>query len=884
MTEDAPGRRGHRRRIVLVLAVLLLLLAIVFVPPFISVGRYKRRVARLISASLGRPVHLQSAQLRLLPRPGFILNNLSVEEDPAFGAEPILHANTVTASIRLFSLWRGLEIGRISVDDASLNLVRNREGHWNVESLFRSASHPTADSAGPNFPRPVTLPYLEATNSRINMKNGAEKLPFSLIDADLSFWQEEPGEWRLRLRGQPARTDLSLELADTGVVHLEADLHRAPDLHQMPVHIEAEWREAQFGQLTRMLVGSDAGWRGDLTGELQLDGTPDKAQVKARLSASNLHRREFAPAAPMDFDANCSFVYHLSSRALQGVQCDSPVGDGRIRLAGDLPGGDARPNFSLELDKFPVDFALNALRAVRSNFGEGIEASGSVGGKITYSANPEPNPPISPRTVKASRTKGRREPKNESTSRGPLSGSFTVQDLALSGAGLDHAIRVTRLVLEPSLADPGQSAGGLPVVSATASIPAGAGTPLTVASRFSLSGYQVAVRGTASIGRLRELARIAGLQSNAPLDALNGGPVTVEMNAQGPWLAPELPPSTDKAPPAVDLATGSDQLNGTLTFHNANWKADYLANPVEISQAALHVNNDGVRWDPIEFSFGTVKGTADIDLPYRCASAQGCPPSFHVRFGTIEAGELEAAFLGQRQKGTLLSELIAHLSPASAPSWPKMEGTAQADSLLLGPVPLAHLVATLTIDRDGAEITSLEAGLLGGTLRAAGTVQPAEANGSSGNAPAYSLTGEFQHLNPALVGQLIGQAWSGGDLEASGKIELSGYQAKDLASSAKGSLHFAWRRGSIAPASRSAGVSSDSEPSETPPSLSRFDLWTAEAEIASGAITLQQNEVQRGARHSAVAAKLTLSDPPRLEFGAHDEVQTARRQPSAPLQ
>lgn len=884
MTEDGPDRRGHRRRLALVLAGLGLLLAIVFVPPFIGVGRYKGRITRLISSSLGRPVHLQSVQLQLLPRPGFVLSDLSVEEDPAFGSEPILHASTVTASIRLLSLWKGLEIGRISVDEASMNLVRNREGHWNVESLFRSASHPLADSAGRNAPRQVTLPYLEATNSRINAKNGAEKLPFSLIDADLSFWQEEPGEWRIQLRGQPARTDLSLELADTGVVRLEADLHRAPELRKIPVHIEAEWREAQLGQLTRLLVGSDAGWRGDLTGELQMDGTLDKAQVKARLSASNVHRREFAPASPMDFDANCSFVYHLSSRALEGVQCDSPVGDGRIRLAGDLPGGDAHPNFSLELEKFPVDFALNALRAVRSNFGEGIEASGTVGGKIVYSANEQANPPLSPQAVKASRTKPTREPKNESTTRGPLSGSFTVQDLALSGAGVDRPIRVTRLVLEPFLADPGQSATGFPVVSATASIRAGAGTPLTVVSRFAPAGYQVSVRGTASISRLRELARIAGLQGNAPLDALNGGPVTVEMNAQGPWLAPELPAATDDDSPALDPATGTDQLNGTLTFHNANWKADYLANPVEISQATLHVNNGGAHWGPVDFSFGAVKGTVDIDLPYRCSSAQGCPPSFHVKFGALDAGALQAAFLGERQKGTLLSELIAHLSPASAPAWPKLEGTAQADSLILGPVTLVHPMATLSIARDGAEVTAFDAGLLGGTLRAAGAVHAPGADGNSGKMPAYSLSGDFQHLNPASVGQLIGEAWSGGDLEASGKIDFSGYEAKDLASSAKGILHFAWRRGSIAAANRPSGISSDSELPETPLSLSRFDLWTAEAEIAGGAITLQQNEVQRGTRHSAVAGKLTLSDPPRLEFGKHGEVQTARRQPTAPLQ
>ena len=73
-------------------------------------------------------------------------------------------------------------------------------------------------------------------------------MPFSLVNADISFWQENPGDWRLRLRGQPARTDVSLDLADTGIVRLEATLKRAPQLRQMPIHLEMEWREAQLGK------------------------------------------------------------------------------------------------------------------------------------------------------------------------------------------------------------------------------------------------------------------------------------------------------------------------------------------------------------------------------------------------------------------------------------------------------------------------------------------------------------------------------------------------------------------------------------------------------------------------------------------------------------
>ena len=250
-----------------------ILVSIIVIPPLVSINRYKSRIARAMSDSLGRPVHLSAVELRLLPRPGFVITDLTVEEDPSYGAEPVLHANTVTAAIRLFSLWRGrLEISRISVDEASLNLVRTTDGRWNLDTLFRTAAQSRRD--GTHQGRAVApLPYLEATNSRINIKHGVEKLPYSLVDADLSFWEENPGDWRVRLKGQPARTDVSLELGDTGIVQLEGRMRRAAGVSPDAGARRAGVARCAAGPVEPLLIGSDAGWRGDLTAEMKLDGT-----------------------------------------------------------------------------------------------------------------------------------------------------------------------------------------------------------------------------------------------------------------------------------------------------------------------------------------------------------------------------------------------------------------------------------------------------------------------------------------------------------------------------------------------------------------------------------------------------------------------------------
>ncbi len=437
MTEAVQGRkRGRSKLWIAALALAILVFAIV-VPPLVSINRYKSRIAQAMSNSLGRPVRLSAVELRLLPRPEFVITDLTVDEDPSYGVEPVLHANSVTAAIRLFSLWRGrLEISRISVDEASLNLVRTAAGRWNLDTLFRTAAQSEAD--GEKQGRVVSLPYLEATNSRINIKQGFEKLPFSLVNADLSFWEENPGDWRVRLKAQPARTDVSLDQGDTGIVQLEARMRRAAELRLMPMHVEMEWREAQLGQLSRLLIGSDAGWRGDLTAEMKLDGTPDSADVTTRLRATGVHREEFAPAAPLDFDANCGFAYHYSARTIEKLVCDSPLGDGRMRLEGNLPSG-GQPKLSLELQKIPAQAVLDALRTVRQRAWCGTGSGWNPERQAHLRRDCSGAGPGSDGKARASRQESGRQAGDRKPE--PLSGSITLDALRLTGGSLSQPIQ-----------------------------------------------------------------------------------------------------------------------------------------------------------------------------------------------------------------------------------------------------------------------------------------------------------------------------------------------------------------------------------------------------------------------------------------------------------
>ena len=117
------------------------MLALFLVRP--GAQRMRTRIVHSISLALGRQVDVGRVSLRLLPQPGFDLENFVVHDDPAFGAEPVLQSSDVIALVRVSSLLRGrLEIARLSLTEPSLNLVRDSEGRWNLESLLeRAAQH-----------------------------------------------------------------------------------------------------------------------------------------------------------------------------------------------------------------------------------------------------------------------------------------------------------------------------------------------------------------------------------------------------------------------------------------------------------------------------------------------------------------------------------------------------------------------------------------------------------------------------------------------------------------------------------------------------------------------------------------------------------------------
>lgn len=392
--QPKPWVLPDRRRLLTAAGVILLLLSLVLLPPLISVNRFRHRITQSVSDSLGRPVHIDNITLNMLPLPGFTLENFVVEDDPAFSAEPVMRANSVRVTLRVWSLWRRrVEFSRISLEDPSLNLVHRADGRWNIESILLQAAKieaaPTAQQGAGDAPR---FPYIEATGARINVKVGLEKLPIALTEADLALWLTQPNQWRLRLEGHPVRT--STAATDTGTLRVQGTLGKASTLNDVPIDLTTEWRTAPLGGVSWVLIGRDAGFRGVMTLSTSLQGTVGNSKVDTELDLSDVRRSDFVPQQTINATIQCTAQTTASFHQIDNLRCgwpssalasDTATG---LSIAANIPDALHWPGATGEASftAVPASGLLDVLRLTSKRVSPDLTAGGGISGKLACCA------------------------------------------------------------------------------------------------------------------------------------------------------------------------------------------------------------------------------------------------------------------------------------------------------------------------------------------------------------------------------------------------------------------------------------------------------------------------------------------------------------------
>jgi hypothetical protein len=840
--EVAPGRKRRTRWIIAGLALLLILNG--FLLPLINLSSYHRSIADSLSRSLGHTVHLGSVHLAVFPLPGLAIQDLTIEEDPEFGAEPLLRAPSVTVFLRLSSLWRErLEISRIDLDDASVNITRDPSGRWNFSSLLlqasRTATAPTAQrrpSAAPRFP------YIEFSDARINFKEGPEKKALSFLNADASVWLADPNRWSIRFKAQPARTDLDLDLEDAGTIRLEGSLTRATSLDQLPVDLHAEWSGAQLGQVSRLMLGSDSGWRGDLRVDTDITGDIENLVLSSRLRVSDAHRQEFTPINQLDVDARCQAAWHRSEHLLDNLTCLWPTGDGHLLLTGAIHNLEhPQPHLNLEINHTPVAFAVSLLGLLRSSLPATLDASGTINGQFSWG----------PQTTATAISGTTATPQNV------LTGHAVADTVSIRMSGIDHPVTFAALrFITPSedsskpqnaktrtwSSRPKRPAVGsgdgreaqVPgrLVLELATFATGMPTPMQVSGQLSRSGFSLHFTGESSLARLqpvaRDLAQLHALQILAPK-----GTAQIDLTFAGPWIPP------------IDTETGANvpaQIEGWARLQHAELKPDWLPEPIEIATATTQFGGGSIIWANASLSVNGINARGSVSYPATCDNPAGCTAQLNLNVPTLDAAALQSALLGAGHHGELLQAILSTVE-SPAPPWPAVNGAIHAETLSIGTLRLNNASATIAVEKNRLNILSLDAATLGGSAHIAGSIEAAL------DGPKYALNCAWTGVKLAQIADLFHEKWGPGSIDGQMTLNLHGYA--NLASTATGDFHWiingnwggAWTEPSLGTPSISPGpVLPDPSPSALLAEMP--SRWTAAGTISNQTLVLTKGAAQ----------------------------------------
>ncbi len=737
------------------LALILTLLLLAAIPPLINLGRFQHRIAGSVSRSIGRPIAFRALSFRLLPWPALLFQDFAVDEDPRFGFEPALRAPQVTATPSFTSLWRGrFELARVELSSPSVNLVRNPDGRWSVGALLLQASRAPNAPTGSRRPGPAPrFPYITATDARINLKRGAEKLPYSLLDADFSMSLASPGTYSLKLEGRPVRTDVVLSANDTGTLRIKGEVHRASAFGAMPLNLYAEWKDASLSQLSQLVSGRDGGWRALVDASAELTGDLDRLFVRTRIVAANLHRQEFTPERTYTVDARCRGLYSRADPSADAFSCRWPLGAGALTLASSAlpaqPAGQNAPaadrTYTLGLDRIPADVLAATLGLLRQNMPAPARFTGELSGGFLY----------------------------RPADRG-LTGSAALPHLTLADAGLDGtplAVEDLRLTAPTSITQPELTLTAAPVEFG---VP---GHPVAFTARFSPRVWAASASGGAALKNLQALAaafRIPTLDRFSPAEH---GPAQAEFTLafDGGWFS--------DAPSA----------SGVLSAAGIRWQPPWLPFPIDLTSASASLASGLARWELHAVDAGPLHLTGTAQVPSPCELPAFCLTRFALRTPVLNAAALESALTGNRPE--LVQALLRRFQ--SRTRLPAFLGTIHADILQLGLLPVRDAQASLSSGAepsspaDAINLNFLSGSALGGSIQMQGALSLA------GTLPAYRVHAALARVSAAEAAAMLEEHWPQGTLSGSADFTLSGAAASSLTASLSGTWQAAWLNGSL---------------------------------------------------------------------------------------
>ncbi len=810
---------GRTRRRVMWAALLLVVLGLLLIPPFINVNRYRKRVADSISRALGREVSVSGIELKILPRPGLVLSNFIVADEASYGAEPMLRAGTVTAYIRLTSLWRGrLEIGTLDLDSPSLNLVRRTDGHWNLEELVerttQASSAPTTKTRPEARPR---FPYVEASTGRINFKLGQVKKAFAFTDADFALWLDSESQWGVRLEGRPMRTDIGI--SDTGTLKLDGRFQRGSSLPNTLVDLKLTLTGGPLGQITTLIYGHDRGWRGAVNSNAILTGTPAALGITLDAQVDDFRRYDIALGEALRMRTHCTATYSSPDDTLRDVQCESPVATGIIRVRGNAQGwlGEAY-DLGISAEQIPAERLVALARHAKKDLPSDLTATGTVEAVFTV------RKPLGGIPVWGGGGRGKQIALHAAV----LKEDLEVGEVLFAVPSATTPSSQRKRTVRPPASSPANV--GLHLIVKPFPLALGAASPATASAEFDPDHYSVTLNGEAELARLLNVGKSLGV--GTPGVGLTG-PAQIDVQVAGTWVG--------FAPPAP---------SGKIQLRDVTAELQGVSEPMQISSASATLANQAVNVTAFDAAFAqgpAIKGSASF--PVHCTTPETCILHFDARTDDISITRLNRLVNPAFRNRPWYRLLAPWQRREDALLKLRASGRFTAARMEMGTFVANNVIGTAELEAGKLRVSDLRAELLGGhhsgTWSADFTVSP----------PRFSGSGNVTRLSMTQLASLMHDNWAAGAMDAKYSLAMGGLNPAALRNSATGSAVFTWDGGSL----RHVALDTRGAPIA-------FSEFTGSVTLQNETLTLTDCKLQSAADHYAVNGTASFDRNLELRF------------------
>jgi AsmA-like C-terminal region len=357
-----------------------------------------KKLTHRLEAAFGRPVEVGHYDFSLWGGPVLEARSVSVAEDPRFGNEYFLRAESMSVRLRWQSVLRGrFELGTLSLIRPSMNLVRNAAGDWNLAQWLPrpDEAHLATEPVGPAFPS--SQPYfrrIEIEGGRINFKRGDEKFPFAFVGVNGTVETDRPGRWQMDLVATPWRATVILQQA--GTLHVSGDVGGTSS-RLTPASLNISWRGASVSDVLRLARNDDDGVRGtlDLSINALKQNQDDGWTIQGRAQLRQLHRWDLTlrPDNPsVNLLVRIGWRPELSDLELMQVALEGPNSNahGSGRIVWDTVRDTRLPTTDFAVTSSQIDMRdlLSWGRAFRPGVVDDLAVRGLVRARVAFSGWP----------------------------------------------------------------------------------------------------------------------------------------------------------------------------------------------------------------------------------------------------------------------------------------------------------------------------------------------------------------------------------------------------------------------------------------------------------------------------------------------------------------